>query len=536
MSASDPARRFERTRCRRAVAHDPRERPAAVRFSDAPRASDGTAQRQIREFTMPAVPAITVKVLSGGMAGLMKEFRDREQVLIGRDPDADVRLHPTEDAMAGRRHARLFWNGEQWRIESLHERGLFAAGTVQPAECAVRDGVVYRLGASGPEFRISILDAAVQATTRFEAGDAGTLTPLRRAEFHTAELRESVRRESRRAVRWVPAALAGVAILCAAGLLWLRGSGGNAGVSAAEIRERFRSSVFRAAVTVRFRCIHPDVGQDDFARYWVEHGSAFVVAVAGEWTYALTNHHVFGGPVRPETGGSAIRVRQLAQRLLERWPLDWPAFAAKLAEFERMRAAAGSDRTKLGEIDDAYRAYLAEVAESCEFDANDADWRQIVVAGEFVRADVLDELPAQDVVLFRFRTPGSPPLPAPLRVLTEADGAVLGGRTVHILGYPSVGDLPLKRSADARTGAPDVASGVLSNIKRDDQHGGVSIQSSAPINSGNSGGPLFDDRGEVIGINTWGPSKADAEGVSYSIGLRDAVSLLTGRGLSLTRP
>ncbi|MBK8914376.1 MAG: trypsin-like peptidase domain-containing protein [Phycisphaerales bacterium] len=481
---------------------------------------------------MSAIPAITIKILSGGMAGLMKEFRDRDQVLIGRDPDSDVRLHPTEDAMAGRRHARLFWSGERWRIESLHERGVYSEGVALPGESDVRDGVLYRLGANGPEFRVSILDSAVQATTRFDANDAGTLTPLRRAEFNSAELRESVRRESRRAMRWVPAAIAGVAVLGAAGLIWLRGSSGTEIVSAAEIREKFAGSVFRAAATVRFRCTHPDVGQEEFARYWVESGSAFAAAVEGEWTYALTNHHVFGKPVRPELGESAIRTRQLALRILERWPLDWPRFAGKLSEFERQRAAAAGDPRKLGEIEDSSREYLAAVAQMCEFDTEDADWRQIVADGEFVRVEVLDQLPARDVVLFRFQTPKRLPMPAPLRVLTEADGAAMGGRAVHILGYPAVGDLPLKRSADARAGAPDVASGVLSNIKRDDQHGGVSIQSSAPINSGNSGGPLFGDRGEIIGINTWGPSKADAEGVSYSIGLRDAVSLLRGRGLN----
>jgi serine protease Do len=41
-------------------------------------------------------------------------------------------------------------------------------------------------------------------------------------------------------------------------------------------------------------------------------------------------------------------------------------------------------------------------------------------------------------------------------------------------------------------------TGIVSALR----DGGKSIQHSAPINKGNSGGPLLNDRGEVIGVNT----------------------------------
>ncbi|MBA4160893.1 MAG: protease [Novosphingobium sp.] len=51
-----------------------------------------------------------------------------------------------------------------------------------------------------------------------------------------------------------------------------------------------------------------------------------------------------------------------------------------------------------------------------------------------------------------------------------------------------------------------VTSGIISSVHRNTGSGGAYdhyIQTDASINSGNSGGPMFDMRGKVIGINNW---------------------------------
>ena len=43
------------------------------------------------------------------------------------------------------------------------------------------------------------------------------------------------------------------------------------------------------------------------------------------------------------------------------------------------------------------------------------------------------------------------------------------------------------------------------------------IQTTAPINAGNSGGGLYDSDGALIGINTWTEDKQTSEGLGFAI-------------------
>ena len=75
------------------------------------------------------------------------------------------------------------------------------------------------------------------------------------------------------------------------------------------------------------------------------------------------------------------------------------------------------------------------------------------------------------------------------------------GETVFAVGAP----LGLERS---------VSEGIVS-IKNRAQNGIVYVQTTAAVNPGNSGGPLFNQKGEVIGVNTWG--YMFSEGLNFSI-------------------
>jgi len=82
-------------------------------------------------------------------------------------------------------------------------------------------------------------------------------------------------------------------------------------------------------------------------------------------------------------------------------------------------------------------------------------------------------------------------------------------------------------------GGPTVTSGIVSALNRtlSDADGALDglIQTDAAISSGNSGGPLINMRGEVIGINTAvirGDTTTAATNVGFSIGIAEVIRVL----------
>jgi serine protease Do len=61
------------------------------------------------------------------------------------------------------------------------------------------------------------------------------------------------------------------------------------------------------------------------------------------------------------------------------------------------------------------------------------------------------------------------------------------------------------------------SKGIVSGINRSENTQYKFIQTDASINGGNSGGPLVNMKGEVIGINTWGYVGIGVQGMNFSI-------------------
>ena len=69
-------------------------------------------------------------------------------------------------------------------------------------------------------------------------------------------------------------------------------------------------------------------------------------------------------------------------------------------------------------------------------------------------------------------------------------------------------------------GEPTVSNGIISALHRDVGQRWTYLQHTAPINHGNSGGPLFDLQGNVIGVNTL--LDENAQSVYFAIPAKNA--------------
>jgi len=103
--------------------------------------------------------------------------------------------------------------------------------------------------------------------------------------------------------------------------------------------------------------------------------------------------------------------------------------------------------------------------------------------------------------------------------------------------FPTV---PLGSSAELRQGERVFAIGSPLGLERSVSEGIVSlrnrivqdrlhIQTTAEISPGNSGGPLFNYRGQVVGVNNMKVVSAGAEGLGFSIPVRELKTFLENR-------
>ena len=72
--------------------------------------------------------------------------------------------------------------------------------------------------------------------------------------------------------------------------------------------------------------------------------------------------------------------------------------------------------------------------------------------------------------------------------------------------------------------------GIVSQAKREEK-GHTYIQHSAPITNGNSGGPLLDEEGKVIGINNW--VRTDGQNLNFAIPIAEVANISIDGNLSL---
>lgn len=250
-------------------------------------------------------------------------------------------------------------------------------------------------------------------------------------------------------------------------------------------------------------------------RAWGLVAAGLVAVVAGGVSGGLVARWVDRAPGTASRSGVAsapARALQLAGK-----PLDVAAIVAKVgpsvvairAEGPFGRAAAGTGIVLTGDGEVLTNAHVVAGASRV----------RVTLAGEAQArdAEVVGADPAADVALLRIR--GASGLP--VAELGHAAGVAVGDDVVAI------------GNALALRGGPTVTRGIVSALGRtiDTPEGTMSglIQTDASISSGNSGGPLVDAAGRVIGINTAVAASSrgtEAENIGFAIPIDQAMAVV----------
>lgn len=109
------------------------------------------------------------------------------------------------------------------------------------------------------------------------------------------------------------------------------------------------------------------------------------------------------------------------------------------------------------------------------------------------------------------------------------------GSTIYAIGYPGLAEDIL---ADSTTswGENDstVTSGTISRLFTQSGTGQRNVQIDCDIKHGNSGGPVVDESGAVIGVATWGISNPEQESMHYAVNVTEVIPLLNQYNVTYT--
>ena len=133
--------------------------------------------------------------------------------------------------------------------------------------------------------------------------------------------------------------------------------------------------------------------------------------------------------------------------------------------------------------------------------------------GSTVTAKVETKAPALDIAILKVATPSSSQPVIPM----GSARSLKPGQEIIVIGS-ALGTLQ-----------NSVSRGIVSGLRM--AGGATLVQTDAATNPGNSGGPMLDRNGEVIGITTMGYK--NAEGLNFGVAIEHARDLLEGRNTSL---
>ena len=147
---------------------------------------------------------------------------------------------------------------------------------------------------------------------------------------------------------------------------------------------------------------------------------------------------------------------------------------------------------------------------------------------ETVSATILAYTNQKDMCILKLAYPVS------LQALAFAESGARQGEAVYAVGFPGAADYLSDKEAHTSADAT-ITDGIVSAVREAtvSSYGTPTkiLQINAAINSGNSGGPLFNANGEVVGINTYGIN--DSQGIFGAIDISELKSFMADHSVPI---
>ncbi len=140
---------------------------------------------------------------------------------------------------------------------------------------------------------------------------------------------------------------------------------------------------------------------------------------------------------------------------------------------------------------------------------------------DLIHAKVIKQDEVSDLALLKLES--TPKDIQPLKI--NSSGVIEVGQDVHAIGHPK---------GEYWSYTNGIVSGLRPNyIWNKNHHAKLIIQTQTPINTGNSGGPLFNDDGVIVGVNSF--IYPDAEGINYAVSSEDINDFLNSKANTVLR-
>jgi len=149
---------------------------------------------------------------------------------------------------------------------------------------------------------------------------------------------------------------------------------------------------------------------------------------------------------------------------------------------------------------------------------------------DFLDADIIKTDPRRDLAILRIRGAGRF-----TGIPLAAQSDVVSGEQVWALGFPGIAEEGMRQDAQL---VIKITGGVISAVVTN-RDGVGAIQTDAEIFRGNSGGPLVNRNGALIGVNAWelskfSPREGMLEKANYAVSVAEVRSFLDENAIDYT--